>query len=134
MYFCYLYFVPLVSLFLCQYHTVLITIALFYSLKSGNVMPPTLFFFLRLSLVIWGLLWFPINFRGLPRWLSGKESTCQCRRCSFDPWIGMIPWRRKRQPPPVVLPGKSHGQRSLTSYSPRDCKRDGHNLSTKQWQ
>ena len=24
---------------------------------------------------------------GLPRWFSGKESTCQCRRCKFDPLI-----------------------------------------------
>ena len=32
---------------------------------------------------------------GLPRWLSGKESTCQCRRYKFDPWIMKIPWRRK---------------------------------------
>ena len=24
---------------------------------------------------------------GLPRWLSGKESTCQCRRCSQETWI-----------------------------------------------
>ena len=22
---------------------------------------------------------------GLPRWLSGEESACQCRRCGFDP-------------------------------------------------
>ena len=22
---------------------------------------------------------------GLPRWLSGKELACQCRRCGFDP-------------------------------------------------
>ena len=28
---------------------------------------------------------------GLPKWLSGKESTCQCRRCRFDPCIGKIP-------------------------------------------
>ena len=54
----------------------------------------------------------------LPWWLSGKESTCQCRRCAFDPWDGKIPWRRKWQPTPVVLPGESHGQRSLVSYSP----------------
>ena len=33
-----------------------------------------------------------------------------------------IPWRRKWQPPPVFLPGKSHGQRSLMGYSPWDCK------------
>jgi len=27
-------------------------------------------------------------FRGLPRWLSGKESAWQCRRCSFGLWWG----------------------------------------------
>ena len=32
---------------------------------------------------------------GLPWWLSGKESACQCRRCGFDLWVGKIPWRRK---------------------------------------
>ena len=58
---------------------------------------------------------------GLPRWLSGKESTCHCRRCKrhgFDPWIGKIPWRRKWQPTPVFLPGESQGQRNLEWYSP----------------
>ena len=28
----------------------------------------------------------------LPRWLSDKESTWQCRRCRFDPWVGKILW------------------------------------------
>ena len=36
----------------------------------------------------------------------------------FDPWVGKIPWRRKWQPTPVLLPGKFHGQRSLVGYSP----------------
>ena len=57
----------------------------------------------------------------LPTWLSGKESACQCRscrRCGFDPWVGKIPWKRKWQPAPVFLPGKSHGQKSLVGYSP----------------
>ena len=36
----------------------------------------------------------------------------------FDLWVGKIPWRRARQPTPVFLPGESHGQRSLVSYSP----------------
>ena len=48
----------------------------------------------------------------LPSWLSGKELTCQFRRCKFDPWVRKVPWRRKWQPTPVFLPGKSHGQRS----------------------
>ena len=61
-------------------------------------------------------------FRGLPRWLSGKESTCQCRRRRFNPWVRKIPWRRKWQPTPVFLPGKSHGQSSLAGYSPRGHK------------
>ena len=29
-----------------------------------------------------------------------------------------IPWRRKWQPTPISLPGKSHGRRSLVGYSP----------------
>ena len=54
---------------------------------------------------------------GFPRWLSGKESACQCgrhRKCEFDPWVGKIPWRRTWQPTPVFLPGESHG--SLVGY------------------
>ena len=30
----------------------------------------------------------------------------------------MYLWRRQWQPSPVLLPGKSHGQRSLIGYSP----------------
>ena len=50
---------------------------------------------------------------GLSWWLSGKESACQCGKCEFDPWVRKIPWRRKWQPTPVFLPGKSHRQRGL---------------------
>ena len=62
---------------------------------------------------------------GLPWWLSGKESTYQCRRPGFDPWVGKIPWRRKWQLTPVFLPGKSHEQRSLSMGS--------HKSQTQQW-
>ena len=48
-----------------------------------------------------------ISTLGLPWWLSGKESTCQCRRHGLDPWVKKIPWRRKWQPTPVFLPGNS---------------------------
>ena len=55
----------------------------------------------------------------IPWWLSCKESTCQCRRWGFDPWVRKIPWSRKWQPTtPVFLPGKFQGQRSLAGYSP----------------
>ena len=39
-------------------------------------------------------------------------------RPGFDPWVGKIPWRRKWQPTPIFLTGKSHGQRSLMGYNP----------------
>ena len=68
---------------------------------------------------------------GLPRWLSDKEFICQCRRHQFDPWSGKIPWRRKWQPIPVILPGKSHGQKSLVGYSPWSHKGVRHDLVTK---
>ena len=69
---------------------------------------------------------------GLPRWLTGKESAYQCRRCRFSPSVGKLPWRRKGQPTPVFLPGKSHGQRRLVGYSPCGAKRVGLDLITKQ--
>ena len=40
------------------------------------------------------------------------------RKCGFDPWIWKIPWRKKWQPTPAVLPGKSHGQKSQAGCSP----------------
>ena len=49
----------------------------------------------------------------------------QCRRHrrdGFDPWVRKIYWRRKRQPTPIFLPEKSHGQRSLVDYSLWGCK------------
>ena len=65
------------------------------------------------------------NAQGFRGGASGKELTCQCRRhkrCRFDPCVRKIPWRRAWQPTPVILPGESHGQRSLVGYSPRGHK------------
>ena len=51
-----------------------------------------------------------------------------------------IPWRRKWQPTPVFLPGKSHGRRSLVGYSPWGCKESdtteqacSHRKGCKSW-
>ena len=46
---------------------------------------------------------------------DSKESACSTGN---PPWIREIPWRRKWQPTPVFLPGKSHGWRSPADYSP----------------
>ena len=59
---------------------------------------------------------------GLPWWLSGKESACKYRRQEFAPWSRKILQRRKWQPNSVFLPGKSHGQGSLTGCSPQAGK------------
>ena len=37
---------------------------------------------------------------------------------SSGDWVKKLPCRRKWQPTPVFLLGKSHGQRSLVGYSP----------------
>ena len=50
----------------------------------------------------------------LPRWHSGRESPCQCRRHErhrFHPWVGKTPRGRQWQPTAVFLPGESRGQR-----------------------
>ena len=65
---------------------------------------------------------------GFPWWYSGKESACQCRRhkrSRSDTWVRKIPWRRKWQPTPVLLPGESYGQRNLEGCSPW-TRRVGH--------
>ena len=62
---------------------------------------------------------------GLPYWLSGKQSACQCRSRVVNPWVGKILQRRKWEPTPVFLPGESHGQRNLVGYSPRVTEESG---------
>ena len=44
---------------------------------------------------------------------SGKEPTCQCKRCGFDPWVWKIPLRRAWLPT-----WELHGKKSLEGYGP----------------
>ena len=63
--------------------------------------------------------------------VSGKEPTCQRRRCKrqgFAPGDRNIPWRRKWQPTPVFLPGESQGRGSLALPS-LGSHRVGHDWS-----
>ena len=52
---------------------------------------------------------------GFPGGSDGKESTSNAGGSGS---IRKIPWMRKWHPTPVLLPGKSHGQRSLVGCSP----------------
>ena len=51
---------------------------------------------------------------------DGKASPLQ--ETQVRSLVGKIIWRRKWQPTPVLLPGKSHGQRSMVGHSPWGCK------------
>ena len=56
-----------------------------------------------------------LNLKTWERWSfpggsTGKEPTCQCKRCKgcrFNPWVRKIAWRKAWQPTPVFLPGES---------------------------
>ena len=75
-----------------------------------------------------------ISMWSFPGGSSSKESTCQCTRCRFNPWVGKIPWRGKLQPVLTFLPGKSHEQRSLVDIKNEKvlilnkCYRPAHSL------
>ena len=43
------------------------------------------------------------------------------QQTGFDPWVGRSPGEGN-VPTPEILPGESHGQRSLEIYSPRGLK------------
>ena len=61
--------------------------------------------------------------RGLPWWLSSKESACQCRKLGFDPGLGSSPGERNGSPLQYSCLGKrQEAQRSLVGYSPWGCK------------
>ena len=78
--------------------------------------PPKHYLF---SLCLFNIL---VLLTGFPGGSEGKASACN----AGDPG-GKIPWRRKWQPTPVILPGKSHGWRSLVGYSP--CGRKPSNFT-----
>ena len=57
-----------------------------------------------------------------PGGLDGEASAYDAGDPGSVPGSGKISWRRKWQPTPVFLPGKSHGWKSLVGYSPWDHK------------
>ena len=55
---------------------------------------------------------------GIPGSSVGEESACNAGDPGLIPGSRRSPLRRKWQTTPALLPGKSHGQRSLEVYSP----------------
>ena len=70
------------------------------------------------STLAWNIPWTEV---------PGRLQSLGSRRVGRD-WATLLSlftfmnWRRKWQPTPVFLPGKSHGQKSLVDYSPWCCK------------
>ena len=73
--------------------------------------------FFSLCCMLGNIYWPVFRFRGLPRGLDGKESPVLQETYVWS-LVGKISWRRPWQHTPVLLPGESHGQRSLVGYSP----------------
>lgn len=100
----------LLTLFLEQYHTVLVNIALEYSLTSGSVMPPSLFYFLKISLAIQGFFSrCPMNFRivssnilHIHRSFCSSNKLSQENECIFILIIQMLV--QKLHPPQKASP------------------------------
>ena len=55
--------------------------------------------------------------QGLPDGPVVKDPPANEGNAGSIPALGKIPWRRKWQPTPGFLPGKSHGQGSPVGYS-----------------
>ena len=58
----------------------------FHKWKNMRSKPNYFFYYIKLK-----------DFKGLPRWPRGKESTCQCRKETKQRQLRKIPWRMKRQ-------------------------------------
>jgi len=58
---------------------------------------------------------------GLPKWLNGKESTCQAGDAALIPKSGRSPGGRNGNPL-QYLAWESPWTESLVSYSPWGCK------------
>ena len=63
-------------------------------------------------IVSWKILYGSHQVQHFPGGDSGKELSCQCRRCKrqgFNSWDRKIPWRRAQKPTPLFLPRKNRG-------------------------
>ena len=74
--------------------------------------------------------------QGLPWWLSGKDSACQCRRHKrpgFDPWIGEDPLKQETATHSSILAWKIlRTEEPGGLQSAGSQKRVRHDLATEQ--
>ena len=70
------------------------------------------------------------GYAGFPTGSEGKASCLQRGRPGLNYQVGKIPRRRKRQPTPVLLPGKFRRRRSLVGYKCMGSQRVAHYWAT----
>ena len=79
--------------------------------------------------------WLVMQWEGLPRWCSGKESACQCRRlrrCRLVSWIGKIPGVGNGNPLQSSCLENPIEEPSGLQYCPWGRKRVGHHWATER--
>ena len=72
---------------------------------------------------------------GFPWWLSGKKSTCQCRRhkrLGFGPWSGRSPGERNGNPLQYSSLENPMDRKGWCGYKSMESHRTGHDYVTKQ--
>ena len=62
---------------------------------------------------------------GLPWWLTGEESTCQCRGHGFDPWSGKIP-HAQEQLSLCTATAEAHGPGAHALQHEKPLQREAH--------
>ena len=82
-----------------------------FSKSSLNIWKFTLHVLLKSGLENFEHYFTGLVAQDFPGGSDGKASCLHCGRPGLGPWVGKILWRRKWQPTPVLLPGKSHGQK-----------------------
>ena len=68
------------------------------------------------------IVWVSISHSVVLGTFTKELSGVICENTDFFRLSQDLLWRRQWQPTPVLLPGKSHGPRSLVGYSPRGRK------------
>ena len=88
-------------------------------LPDPGIMSPALTGGFFMTSATWeSILYIVLCILGFPGGSDSKASVCNAGDRGSIPGLGRFPWRRKWQPTPVFLPGKSHGPQSLVGYSP----------------
>ena len=89
--------------------------------RSGSNSPPSV-----RALVICFLSWIRNHLTGLPWWLSGWGSACQCRGHGFEPWSGKIPHAAEQLGPWATTTEPAPLEPVLRNKRGRDSERPAH--------